>query len=191
MQCPFCKGPHSASLCETIKDPKQRSDIVHQERFCFNSLGYHKVSSCNSKHRYHHCRRRHHTSSWSATTNHQPTTVTNITQETEQGSATSRPVSLQPVSLQPITPPVASQANTPSLSVTLPPQQKSVCLLKTTIATVSYGRRNAEAYVLLDEGSQRSFVTQDLARTLALQPSGQEAINISSFVCHPPDKPVT
>jgi len=49
-----------------------------------------------------------------------------------------------------------------------------------------YGRRNAEAYVSLYEGSQWSFVTQDLARTLTLQPSGKEAINISSFgATHP------
>ena len=44
-----------------------------------------------------------------------------------------------------------------------------------------HGSRNAEAKILLDEGSQRSFVTQDLARSLALQPSSQERINISSF----------
>ena len=28
IQCPFCQGSHSASLCETIKDPRQRSSIV-------------------------------------------------------------------------------------------------------------------------------------------------------------------
>ena len=65
--------------------------------------------------------------------------------------------------------------------MTLPLQQNNVCLLKTAIATVVHGSRNAEAKILLDEGSQRSFVTQDLARSLALQPSSQERINISSF----------
>ena len=32
-----------------------------------------------------------------------------------------------------------------------------------------------------DEGSQRSFITQDLASSLALQPYQRENINISSF----------
>jgi len=164
LQCPFCKGPNLASLCETIKGPKQRSDIVRQERLCFNRLGHHKISSCNSKHRCHHCQWRHHTSLCTygqqplPTISPQCTAVTNITQPTEQGNSTTRPISLQPSSLQPIIPP-SSQANTPlqaktgSFSVTVPPQQKNVCLLKTAIhvATVSYGRRNAEAYILLDE----------------------------------------
>ena len=75
------------------------------------------------------------------------------------------------------------------LSVTLPPHQNNVCLLKTAVATVSNCRRNAEAYVLLDEGSQRSFVTSDLAKILALQPSGQETINISHFgAIHPTNR---
>ena len=70
--------------------------------------------------------------------------------------------------------------------MTLPPHWNNVCLLKTAVATVSNGRRNAEAYKLLDEGSQGSFITSDLAKILALQPSGQETINISHFgATHP------
>ena len=49
---PFSRAPHSASLCENFKDPRQ---IVHQERLCFNCLGHHKISSCNSKHKCHYC----------------------------------------------------------------------------------------------------------------------------------------
>ena len=70
--------------------------------------------------------------------------------------------------------------------MTLPPHRNNVYLFKTAIATVSNGRRNSEAYVLLDEGSQCSFITSDLAKILALQPSGQETINISHFAAtHP------
>ena len=29
--CPYCKGPHSPSLCDAVKEPKQRCDIVRQE----------------------------------------------------------------------------------------------------------------------------------------------------------------
>ena len=47
-QCPFCKGPHSPSLCTTVTDCKQRTDIIRQDRMCFNSLGHHKISCCNS-----------------------------------------------------------------------------------------------------------------------------------------------
>ena len=190
-QCPFCKGPHSDSQCESVKDPKHRSDIIRQEKLCFNCLGHHKVSSCNSKHRCHHCRRKHHTSICTygqlpSTTNPQQAAVANVTRQTEQGSATLIPATRQPVPPTPIPPATTNQTSTSSLSVTLPPQRNNVCLLKTAVATVSNGRRNAEAYVLLDEGSQRSFITSDLAKILELQPSGQETINISHFgATHP------
>ena len=65
--------------------------------------------------------------------------------------------------------------------MTLPLQQYNVCLLKTAIETMLHGSRNAEAKILLDEGSQQSVVTQDLAKSLALQLSSREKINISSF----------
>ena len=61
-KCPFCKDSHSPSTCDIIKDPKQRTDIVRQQKLCFNCLGHHKVASCNSKHRCHNCERKHHTS---------------------------------------------------------------------------------------------------------------------------------
>ena len=72
-------------------------------------------------------------------------------------------------------------SNTGSFSVALPLQQNNVCLLKTAIATVVHGSRNDEAKILLHEGSQQSFVTQDLAKSLASQPSSRERINILSF----------
>ena len=191
-QCPFCKGPHSALLCESIKDPKQRSDIVRQERLCFNCLGHHKVSSCNSKHRCHHCKRKHHTTLCTygqqppVTTNIQHAAMTNVTQQTEQGNATSGTVTTPPAPPQPVTPQPTNQSNTSQFSVTVPPHRNNVCLLKTAVATVSNGRRTTKACILLDEGSQRSFVTSDLAKQLALQPIGQETINISHFgATHP------
>ena len=84
--------------------------------------------------------------------------------------------------LHPTTPAKTTKSNdSSSLSVTAPLQQNNVCLLKTAIGTVVHGSRSAEAKILLDEGSQRSFITQDLAKSLALQPHTQEKINISSF----------
>ena len=61
-KCPFRKGSHFPSLCDIIKDPKQHTDIICQQKLCFNCLGHHKVSSCNSKHRCHNCEQKHHTS---------------------------------------------------------------------------------------------------------------------------------
>jgi len=59
-RCPF--DPHTPSLCDSFKDSKQRCDIVRQNKLCYNCLGHHKVSTCNSRHRCRNCQRKHHTS---------------------------------------------------------------------------------------------------------------------------------
>ena len=170
-RCPFCTGSHIPSLCESVKDPKQRCDIVRQNKLCYNCLGHHKVSSCNSKHRCHNCQRKHHTSlctsgQQNANPSEQPT---NDAQQTPtlpgQSSTTTN----------------KNSTETTSLSMTLPSSKNSVCLLKTAVATITNGEKRTRANLLFDEGSQRSFITQDLANTLALQPCRKEDITISSF----------
>ena len=189
IQCPFCKGPHTVLMCDQVNDPRKRISIVHQERLCFNCLGHHKISSCNSKHRCHNCRRKHHTSLCSADLQHTDSTTPaqseapkqqhntfpqqpgDTPQPQQQRSATSQP--------KPVTPTNTSNDSS-SFSVTIPLHQ-SVCLLKTAIGTIVHDSRNVEVKILLHEGSQRSFVTEDLVKSLALQPYSQEKINISSF----------
>ena len=164
IQCPFCQGPHSASLCEKVKDLQQRTAIVRQERLCFNCLGHHKISSCNSKHRCHYCQRKHHTSLCTSrqqqidpATPEQSDTVATLTQQQHGDTPQSQQQRSNTVRLQynPSAIPTQPQSNdTSSFSVTVPLQQSNICLLKTAIGTVVHGSRNAEAKILLDEGSQ-------------------------------------
>ena len=56
-----------------------------------------------------------------------------------------------------------------------------VCLLKTTVANVYANDIGIEATILLDEGSQRSFITEGLARSLKAQPYQTEDICLASF----------
>lgn len=59
---------------------------------------------------------------------------------------------------------------------------RSHVLLKTAIAPASADRRNFNsANVLLDEGAQRSFITQNLAQKLNLKPHSTETLTISGF----------
>ena len=57
----------------------------------------------------------------------------------------------------------------------------TVCLLKTAVATITSLNSEAEANILFDEGSQRSFLTQDMADLLSLKPHHMEDISLSSF----------
>ena len=56
LKCIFCKGPHPASQCDAIPDPSKRMDIVKREKLCFNCLGHHRVSQCQSKGRRKRCK---------------------------------------------------------------------------------------------------------------------------------------
>ena len=57
----------------------------------------------------------------------------------------------------------------------------NVCLLKTAIANVYANDTGIEANILLDEGSQRSFLTEGLAKSLHVQPHHTEDIYLASF----------
>ena len=182
-RCPFCAGSHIPSLCESFKDPKQHCDIVHQNKLCFNCLGHHKVSSCNSRHRCHNCQRKYHTSictngQHNANPSEQPIHPTSSAQ-------VAQPTNTPPGQATPQTNTPPGQAtiavNTTFLSMTISPSQNSVCLLKTAVATIANGDNRTRANLLFDEGSQRSFITQDLADALALQPYHTEDITVSSF----------
>jgi len=60
--CVYCHDAHAPVNYLTVKDPKQSLDIVRQHKLCFNCLGRHRVSQCNSKHHCRICIHKHHTS---------------------------------------------------------------------------------------------------------------------------------
>ena len=60
-KCTFCKGAHSAIKCDVISDQPKQMEIVKQERLCYNCLGHHKITQCQSKGRCKQCKGRHHT----------------------------------------------------------------------------------------------------------------------------------
>ena len=105
--------------------------------------------------------------------------------QTHNGHPTSSVQHQTASQLQPPTPhQTATQPTVKSTgvhSVTFPPKRNNFCLLKTAVARVKGQYRNDEANILLDEESQRSFVTKELAYILDLAPYSKELITISPF----------
>ena len=66
-KCTYCKGPHPAYKCSVITDCQERWAIVKRDKLCFNCLGNHKSTACQSRYRCHKCRGKHHTSLSTAT----------------------------------------------------------------------------------------------------------------------------
>jgi len=62
-------------------------------------------------------------------------------------------------------------------------QSRSDVLLKTSVTQVYSSNANdyADANILFDEGAQRSFITEDLARRINLKRYGTESLSVSTF----------
>jgi len=170
--CTFCKGSHAPINCEVHKDQQSRLAIIKQEKLCFNCLAHHRVSQCSSRNRCRKCNGKHHTSicNRSAPSGSNPTS-------SNDSATTTRNQSQSPSNS------TASTDTTASLSTIVPSHltRNTVCLLKTAIATVVNGSVQAEAHILFDEGSQRSFLTEKLARLLEVVPCSSEHISLTSF----------
>lgn len=164
-RCAYCKGKHNSLECTVVRDPIRRHTIIQEARLCFNCLGHHRVTECKSRNRCRMCHRKHHTSLC---------------------PGDSHPALPLPVAGNAVTTQVTEGTPTVPAVATLHTVQKNYThrkstLLKTAISPVQHHGRTVSAHILFDEGSQRSFITGDLARQLHLTPEKGETISLSAF----------
>ena len=168
--CVFCKGSHKPNLCTTMTCTYA---LLHAARFavmknaglCLNCLGCHKVFQCPSKFTCRECHKKHPTGLCHAFTiepvpGSQPTSA--ATSNTDQATPPTVTTAAQTVRATTQSQDTRTIADTTLLSAI----STSVCLLKTAIANVSAGQTTVEGHILIDEGAQRSFITQELADQL-------------------------
>ena len=180
--CTYCKCSHIANQCTVVKDHQQRTSIVKTAGLCFNCLAHHKVSQCTSRRRCKRCNQKHHTSLCPPAvvpTNNPPPLPAVVASNPQPPPAPIANHTQQPPPQAPLT-----SSNVPAFTTVTRPQPSlvsahSTCLLKTAIATVS--PFSTEGNILLDEGAQRSFISQDLADRLHLKVTHTEQISLSSF----------
>ena len=169
LKCIFCKGPHPVSQCDAIPDPSKYMDIVKREKLCFNCLGRCRVSQCQSKDRCKCCKERHHTSLCQGTHNPQISTTNG---NSNKPSSTSQE--------QPPNPPTQTAQNLINTALSHP-QPAKVRFLKTAVATVRANNHSTPVNILLDEGAERSFITESLADCLHLYSKRREFVAIAAF----------
>ncbi|XP_071132834.1 uncharacterized protein [Mytilus edulis] len=178
--CIFCKDIHSPANCPKIRDLDKRLAIVKQNHLCFNCLGKHHIKECKSKGSCRNCSKRHHTSLCSEVkhtadpdkrSNSDTNNPLNSCNKNETTPSTSTIVNLvKDTEIQEDSTILHSSA-----------QFHSNVLLKTAVAPVWSDRHCTDTNILFDEGAQRSFVTESLARKLNLQREGADNIQLSSF----------
>ena len=169
--CVYCKGSHASIDCDVVPQPSKRLEIVCQHNLCFNCLARHKMSQCTSRNRCRKCSRKHHTS----LCNQQGGNNSSSNASDHQNSSNT------PDTVTTLTTTAGMTIIATSASSSLHVAGDNVCLLKTAVANVYANNTGIEANILLDEGSQRSFLTECLARSLQLQPDHTEDICLASF----------
>jgi len=153
MQCAYCKGTHYSSACDKVTSSQTRKQVLLKEGRCFLCLSIgHRASECTTSRRCRKCGRRHHQSICEPPSS--PADNKNSETATENVEDTTSSVS----------------------------RTKSKVLLQTarTKAFASDGTLFS-VRMLLDSGSQRSYVTNNLMQQLQLQPLQTEHLNLNTF----------
>ena len=168
----MCKGDHFPSVCDVGTDVKKHLEIDKRGNLCYNCLGNHKVALCKSKFRCKHCKHKHHTSLCKP-----------IRDDPKQGDK--RDTEVKGTSVQTNSPTQTSmtmaQVSHGSHSNTCSPTTSTISLLKTAVAPISAEGLPIRGNILFDDGSQHSFITEEVATRLNLKLFGSEHIAVAPF----------
>ena len=170
IHCAFCKGDHYSSACEEVKDVQKRKDILRRENRCFLCLSKgHRASQCSSQRKCRRCGRNNHHQSICETNPYQARSETPIVTSSFQPNPSSMS-SPSAESLDGVTTTSTARSN--------------VKVLLQTARTYAYSENGSELVpvrVLLDSGSQRSYVTNDLKNKLGLKTLKSETLNLNTL----------
>ena len=147
-----------------VPDNDRRRDIVRRDRLCYNCLRRHNVRDCLAKGRCRNCKQKHHTALCN-NDSHVKSLDTSLSSDSKQISSGESPchVKLTPTCISPTGP----------------------VLLKTATGTISTDstNNNVTVNILLDEGAQRTFITQRTVTKLDISHENcvSENITLATF----------
>ncbi|XP_074653952.1 uncharacterized protein LOC141908029 [Tubulanus polymorphus] len=182
----------NAGLDYTVDDSSELTDISSLPVFDNNQQNSSNKSTKNLKCGL--CDKQHKVTDCNLNGKKVNSSINNVSQSNKSNDSTSN--SVPSVGLGSPQPTDSGQPEIQSSKVDLPVKDvsqnflsinKSSCsnvLLKTALAPVSNGSDNSfshNANIMLDDGSQRTFITTQLAAQLKLSPIGKENLNVSTF----------
>ncbi|EZA55100.1 hypothetical protein X777_05355 [Ooceraea biroi] len=157
--CPLCKAKHFFSACPTFirGSPSQRRDLVKQHRRCFNCLSQnHAAKECKSTFSCRTCQQRHHSLL------HETSDSSNKANSSASAPSDSPAISQSSES-------AASSSTVQSLFTSARAAAHSQILLATAWLTVrASSGRALVVRALLDQGSEMTFISEQLAQTLRI-----------------------
>ena len=195
--CCYCSHPHKSIDCESVVQAGARKQILKKSGRCFICLKKgHLSRECRSTGRCRVCKGCHHSS---ICDHSMPRSADTQQSSSSRRVTSSRPsnASTQPSGVQRSLPPVqnsstsAAALNPTAASFTSPPTSTSLyvgtnkaVLLQTALVEV-YNPTNPsltlKLRLILDRGSQRSYLTEQVKNTLGLQKIKRQHPSISTF----------
>ena len=182
VRCVYCNGEHYSASCMRVVNVNDRKDILRKYGRCFNCLKpHHKSRDCDSRRTCRYCHRKHHQSicerpvdgGTPATNLAQQNAITPSQRPNSHTSPAQQNADGQPQNTH------QSQSVTTSTCNKMPGNQ--VVLLQTATATAISGHGAIPVRVLLDNGSQLSYITTSLQSRLRLAPIRQERLHLNTF----------
>ena len=175
ISCTYCQGPHTSNSCKTVSNVTARKDILRKGGRCFLCLKKnHLCRDCNSKTQCFKCRGRHHISICTKDSNERksenPANVQKGAQQDQGLQAQQK---------------TGSENNPLKQQTNLFVSSKTPVLLQTAQATITQGDHatvnSAKVRVILDSGSQRSYITNRVRNQLNLPTEKTETMVIKTF----------
>ena len=173
MSCCYCQQQHPSKDCTTVPSVDNRRQILRSSGRCFNCLRKGHIGRvCRSSTKCLHCKGRHHTSICEARSQ--------SAGQTEVASLAQSSASTTTTGLNPNAP----SYNPPTTTSTLCSDQRKTILLQTARGVIQNPQKPQnliEVRLLLDSGSQKSYLTERAKDLLRLEPAGEQVLSIATF----------
>ena len=173
VSCCYCQQQHLSKNCTTVPNVSDRRQILRSSGRCFNCLRKgHIGRTCRSSTKCQHCKGRHHTSICQA--------HSQSTEQKREVASLAQPSGGVTTGLNPDAPSYTPPATTSALCSD---QQKTVLLqtARSVIQNPQRPRNLVEVRLLLDSGSQKSYLTKRARELLGLEPTGDQLLSIATF----------
>ena len=178
LQCVYCAGNHYSASCDRVTDTNARKEILKRDRRCFVCLRRgHRNDQCQQNKSCRRCQGNHHQSICERP--FQPVGSTPPVHTNSNLAGESRSTNEERTELNDKDSSSASVSHTTTTSAKGPYK-----VLLQTAATYAKGFNNSSPVllrILLDSGSQRSYVTTALKERLKLAPLKTETLNLNTF----------
>ena len=170
IKCAYCGRQHYSASCETVVQLSERKDILRRAGRCFVCLRIgHRSNQCFPTRKCRRCQGAHHQSIC---------TESSKFSERKKPGAETKPDENAPK-------PGGSNSNTVTANQIATTATRSKCKVFLQTATTYACSTNTTSVVpvrvLMDSGSQRSYVTESLKQKLGLVPDKTEVLNLNTF----------